>query len=38
MGAPSSSILSELYLQFVEHNEILRNIIRSQNYMLTIFL
>jgi hypothetical protein len=24
MGAPSSSILSEIYLQFIEHNEILK--------------
>jgi hypothetical protein len=24
MGAPSSSVLSELYLQFLEHNEILK--------------
>jgi hypothetical protein len=33
MGAPSSSTLSEIFLQFMEHSEILKiRINRTQNY------
>jgi hypothetical protein len=33
MGAPSSALLAEIYLQFLEHNQILHLLLKQNNFV-----